>query len=68
MKHRALDQTKNQSLDAYNELHITRADSWLESESAAITLEEWRNYIASDPQMRMERFAEADVTDGSRLR
>ncbi|MFN8443118.1 MAG: hypothetical protein U0175_20255 [Caldilineaceae bacterium] len=50
------------------ELHITRADSWLESESAPITLEEWRDYVATDPQMRMEGFAEANVADGSRLR
>jgi hypothetical protein len=43
------------------DLHITRANHWTESESQAITLGEWLEYVASDPEMRLDGFAEAEV-------
>jgi hypothetical protein len=43
------------------ELHITRAPHWAESESAPIDLTEWLAYVASDPEMRLDNFAEAEV-------
>jgi hypothetical protein len=49
------------------ELHITRAPDWTESDSHPITLDEWLKYIATDPEMRLDGFAEAHV-DGGVLR
>jgi hypothetical protein len=43
------------------ELHITRAPHWTESEAYAITLDEWLAYVASDSEMRLDNFAEAEV-------
>jgi hypothetical protein len=36
------------------DVHITRAEEWSESETAAITLEEWIAYARSDPELRIE--------------
>ena len=49
------------------DLHITRADNWFDSETAPISLDEWAAYVAADPEMRMDGFAEAKV-DGYILR
>ena len=49
------------------DLHITRADRWSNSESAPISLDEWAAYVAADPEMRMDGFAETEV-DGGILR
>jgi hypothetical protein len=49
------------------DVHITRAKHWTESESAPITLDEWLGYVASDPEMRLDNFAEAEV-EGDILR
>jgi hypothetical protein len=43
------------------DLHITRAAHWTESESDPISLTEWKKYIESDPEMRLDNFAEAKV-------
>jgi hypothetical protein len=40
-------------------VHITRAHEWQESDETPITLEEWLAYVASDPEMRLDGFAEA---------
>jgi hypothetical protein len=45
------------------ELHITRAPHWTESKSQPISLDEWLAYVASDPEMRLDNFAEAEVGD-----
>jgi hypothetical protein len=50
------------------ELHITRAPHWTESESVPITLDEWKAYVAADPEMRMDNFAEATTADGETIR
>lgn len=39
------------------EVHITRADEWIESRSSPITLDEWTSYVASDPEMRIDNHA-----------
>jgi prepilin-type processing-associated H-X9-DG protein len=49
------------------DVHITRAAHWTDSESVPITLPEWRAYLASDPEMRLDNFAEAKV-EGDILR
>jgi hypothetical protein len=43
------------------DLHITRAAHWTESDSQPITLDEWLGYIASDPEMSLDNYAEAQV-------
>jgi hypothetical protein len=50
------------------DLHITRALHWTESESAPITLKEWVDYATSDPEMRMDNFAEATTARGDLIR
>lgn len=49
------------------ELHITRRDFWAEPGSD-ISLDEWKAYVASDAEMRMDNFAEAPLEDGGVLR
>jgi hypothetical protein len=49
------------------EVRITRAEHWSESEKAPITLAEWMAYVAQDPEMRLDGFAECEV-EGSTLR
>jgi len=50
------------------EVHITRAPHWIDSESSPITLDEWKAYVAADPEMRMDNFAEATTTEGETIR
>ncbi|WP_374087915.1 hypothetical protein [Methylomicrobium lacus] len=50
------------------EVHITRKEEWFEEEGPEITIEEWKNYVVSDPKMRLDGFAEATTPDGSILR
>lgn len=49
------------------DVHITRAQHWTESELHPIPIDEWLGYVASDPEMRLDNFAEA-ATDGDLLR
>jgi hypothetical protein len=46
------------------DVHITRADSWLEGEARPITLDAWLTYARSDPEMRVDSRAEAQTPDG----
>lgn len=46
------------------DLHITRVAPWHDAESNPITLDEWAAYVAADPEMRMDGFAEAKVDGG----
>lgn len=50
------------------DLHITRAEEWYESETNPISLEEWIAYVRSDPEMRLDGYAEAKVPDQGALR
>ena len=50
------------------EVHITRKAEWFGEEGPEITIEEWKNYVASDPEMRLDGFAEATTPDGNTLR
>lgn len=49
------------------DVHITRADSWVDAETLPITLDEWLAYARSDPEMRMDGRAEARTTDGETI-
>lgn len=51
------------------DLHITRKEEWSdEDESNSITLNEWKDYLQSDKEMRLDGFAEANLQDGQVLR
>jgi hypothetical protein len=50
------------------DIHITRAHEWTESAKSPISIEEWLNYVASDPEMRLDNFAEATTTAGDVIR
>lgn len=39
------------------DLHITRADTWLDSEAAPITIDEWEEYVRTDPSLRPDEEA-----------
>ena len=45
------------------DVHITRkAESWVDQDDPAIiTLEEWKTYVASDSEMRLDNYAEAPI-------
>ena len=45
------------------DIHITRKQDWFEDEPQ-ISAEEWSAYIASDPSMRLDGYAEASTPDG----
>jgi hypothetical protein len=45
------------------DVHITRAESWLDAEQQPITLDAWLQYVRSDPEMRVVGHADAH-TDG----
>jgi hypothetical protein len=46
------------------DVHITRKQHWSDEEGPAITLQEWKDYIASDPEMRLDGYAEAKTPTG----
>lgn len=50
------------------DLHITRRENWFEEEADAIAVEEWLDLVRSDPEMRLDGYAEATVGGGSVLR
>jgi hypothetical protein len=50
------------------DVHITRAEDWLQSNDAPITLTEWKDYIQSDPEMRLDSYAEASTQTGETIR
>ena len=47
------------------DLHITRADDWVDESYPSIPLKEWLDYVESDPEMRLDNVAEADTPDGT---
>jgi hypothetical protein len=49
------------------EIHITRKENWFDDEPK-ISLDEWKSYIASDPEMRLDGYAEAALPSGNVLR
>ena len=50
------------------DFHITRGTEWFEAESTPISMEEWLAYVKSDPEMRLDGFAEASVGNDRVLR
>ncbi|MBB3225550.1 hypothetical protein FHW69_000140 [Luteibacter sp. Sphag1AF] len=50
------------------DVHITRKAEWFDEHGPSISMDEWKAYIASDPDMRLDGFAEAVLSNGSVLR
>jgi hypothetical protein len=50
------------------EVHIHRADHWLESDSSPISLDEWSAYVEQADDLRMDDFAESTTPDGATIR
>jgi hypothetical protein len=46
------------------DIHITRADNWLDAQQQPITLDAWLDYVRTDPEMRVDGPAEAHTDDG----
>lgn len=47
------------------EVHITRKQNWFDKDGPAITLEEWRRYAASDPELRLDAVPEPVTPHGT---
>ena len=50
------------------EIHITRKTEWFDEDGPEISLEEWEAYITSDPEMRLDGYAEAITKNGDVFR
>jgi hypothetical protein len=50
------------------DVHITRAVRWTEGEKSPVSLDEWKSFVASDPDMRLEGYAEATTPAGEVIR
>lgn len=50
------------------EVHITRAEEWVESENFPISLADWKAYVNADPEMRLDGYAEATTPQGETIR
>jgi hypothetical protein len=50
------------------EVYATRAVHWVDAATAPIPLDEWLAYVESDPEMRLDGYAEAEVSGGAVLR
>jgi len=50
------------------DVHITRAEQWLDSPSTPISLQEWFDYLKSDPEFRLDGFAEATTPERDTVR
>jgi hypothetical protein len=51
----------------YN-IHITRKSNWFDEQGDEISLTEWLAYVDSDPEMRLDGHAEANLDGGSVFR
>ncbi|HEX2733549.1 MAG TPA: hypothetical protein VHM70_18185 [Polyangiaceae bacterium] len=50
------------------DVYITRANNWFEAKADPIVLEEWLDYVRSDPEMRLDGVAVADSASGESIR
>jgi hypothetical protein len=51
------------------DIHITRKENWFDQEPTRnISLEEWKDILASDDEMQLDGFAEATTTNGETIR
>ena len=50
------------------DVHITRREQWFDRTGPEVTLDEWLAVVRDDPEMRLDRFAEAQLSGGEVLR
>ncbi|WP_038488863.1 hypothetical protein [Collimonas arenae] len=50
------------------DIYITRKENWFDKLGSEITLSEWIAFVGSDPEMRLDGYAEAEVGQGKMLR
>ena len=50
------------------EIHIIRKNEWSDEDGPEISLEDWKAYIASDAEMRLDGYAEATMENGDVFR
>lgn len=50
------------------EVYITKKENWFDEDGPAISIDEWTKFVASDPEMRLDGYAEAAVGEGKVLR
>jgi len=51
------------------DIHITRQENWYDDDtSKTISLTEWKKYLESDLEMRLDNFAEAILQNGDKIR
>lgn len=50
------------------DIHITRKAHWFDDEGPTISMEEWKAYIASDSELRLDGYAQTTVGNGALLR
>jgi hypothetical protein len=46
------------------DVHITRKDEWFDEDGEKITLAEWKQYVKTDSEMRLDNYAEAKIPNG----
>lgn len=51
------------------DVYITRQDNWYDQDDTKrISLEEWLNYVATEADIRLDNYAEANVSNGETIR
>jgi len=50
------------------DIYITRKVNWFDKDGKDISLSEWLAFVHSDPEMRLDGFAEAATPDGDTIR
>jgi hypothetical protein len=50
------------------DFHITRKENWSDEDGPEISLDEWIHYVRSDPEMRLDGFAEVERGSESTIR
>lgn len=50
------------------DVHITRRKDWSDEKGPVITLAEWKTLVSSDPDMRLDGFAEITIDADQKLR
>jgi hypothetical protein len=50
------------------DVYITRKHDWFDTKGPEISLAEWLDFVAKDPEMRLDGYAETRMQDGSVFR
>jgi len=50
------------------DIHVTRRQNWSDKEGEDISLPEWLDLVRTDPELRLDGYAETDLTSGDLIR